>query len=69
MIEAKNGELKTAHGYDESNACGISGMTIQGATTLFLVNMKRIFKLEKQKRQKIMNDKQENRSIYTKKQN
>lgn len=67
MIEAKNGELKTAHGYDESNACGISGMTIQGATTLFLVNMKRIFKLEKQKRQKIMNDKQENRSIYTKK--
>ena len=42
-------------------------MTIQGATTLFLVNMKRIFKLEKQKRQKIMNDKQENRSIYTKK--
>lgn len=49
MIEAKNGELKTAHDYDQSNACGISGMTIQGATTLFLVNMKRIFKLEKLK--------------------
>lgn len=57
-IEAKNGELKTAHDYAQSNACGISGMTIQGATTLFLVNMKRIIKLEKQKRQKIMNDKQ-----------
>ncbi len=44
-IEAKNSELKMGHGYDKANACGIGGMTIQGATTLFLVNMKRIMKL------------------------
>ncbi len=44
-IEAKNGELKVAHGYGQANSCGVSGMTIQGASTLFLVNMKRIIKL------------------------
>lgn len=44
-IEAKNAELKNSHGYDKASACGIGGMTIQGATTLFLVNMKRIIKL------------------------
>lgn len=48
-IEAKNAELKMAHGYDKANACGIGGMTIQGATTLFLVNMKRIIKLMNEK--------------------
>lgn len=48
-IEGKNGELKNVHDYGKSNACGTSGMTIQGASTLFLVNLKRIFKLEKQK--------------------
>lgn len=44
-IEAKNAELKMGHGYGQANACGIGGMTIQGATALFLVNMKRILKL------------------------
>ncbi len=44
-IEAKNGELKKVHGYGQANSCGISGMTIQGASTLFLVNLKRIIKL------------------------
>ena len=44
-IEAKNAELKNNYGYDKANACGKLGITIQGATTLFLVNMKRIIKL------------------------
>ena len=48
-IEAKNAELKKQHGYDKANACGKLGVTIQGATTLFLVNMKRIIKLTEEK--------------------
>lgn len=53
MIEAKNSELKNNYGYDEANACGKLGMTIQGATTLFLVNMKRIIKLNTEKNKNI----------------
>lgn len=49
-IEAKNAELKQSYGYSQANACGISGMTIQGATALFLANMKRIIKLTNQKK-------------------
>lgn len=48
-IEAKNAELKNAYGYGDANATGIGGMTIQGATTLFLANMKRIIKLKEEK--------------------
>lgn len=48
-IEAKNAELKSNYGYDKANACGKIGITIQGATTLFLVNMKRIIKLKDEK--------------------
>lgn len=48
-IEAKNAELKSNYGYDKANACGKIGITIQGATTLFLVNMKRIIKLKAKK--------------------
>lgn len=48
-IEAKNAELKNNYGYDKANACGKLGITIQGATTLFLVNMKRIIKLNEEK--------------------
>lgn len=48
-IEAKNAELKTNFGYDEANATGKVGITIQGATTLFLANMKRIIKLKEEK--------------------
>ena len=51
-IEAKNGELKTCYGYDKANACGKLGITIQGATTLFLANMKRIIKLKEDKLEK-----------------
>lgn len=52
-IEAKNSELKNNFGYDEANATGKVGMTIQGATALFLVNIKRIFKLRDEKKNKI----------------
>ena len=48
-IEAKNSELKNNFGYDTANACGKNGITIQGASTLFLANMKRIIKLIKEK--------------------
>lgn len=47
-IEAKNAELKSNYGYDIANATGTTGITIQGATTLFLANMKRIIKLKEQ---------------------
>lgn len=52
-IEAKNAELKNNHGYDKANACGKVGITIQGATTLFLANMKRIIKLNEEKNKNI----------------
>jgi len=48
-IEAKNAEIKANYGYDQANACGKEGVTIQGATTLFLVNMKRIIRLREEK--------------------
>lgn len=55
-IEAKNGEIKKAYNYGRAWACGKSGMTIQGATTLFLANMKRIYKLEDEKNKKKANN-------------
>ena len=48
-IEAKNAELKSNFAYDKANATGKIGITIQGATALFLVNMKRIIKLKEEK--------------------
>ena len=50
-IEAKNSELKSNFGYNTANACGKNGITIQGASALFLANMKRIIKLKKEKAQ------------------
>lgn len=50
-IEAKNAELKQTLGYEKANACGMSGMTIQGGTALFLANMKRIIKLSSEEKQ------------------
>ena len=52
-IEAKNAELKNNYSYDKANACGKIGITIQGATTLFLTNMKRIIKLKEEKNNNI----------------
>ena len=48
-IEAKNAELKNRYGYETAQACALLGMTIQSASTLFLVNMKRIIKLNSNK--------------------
>ena len=50
-IEAKNSELKSNFGYDTANACGKNGITIQGASALFLANIKRIIKLKEEKLQ------------------
>ncbi|WP_176215164.1 transposase, partial [Cytobacillus gottheilii] len=46
-IEAKNSELKHAHEYETAKSSGLFGMQIQGATTIFAVNIKRILKLIK----------------------
>ena len=45
MVEAKNSEIKRRHGYDVASSSGLAGMEIQGATTLFVANIKRIIKL------------------------
>ncbi|PGG84506.1 IS5/IS1182 family transposase, partial [Bacillus toyonensis] len=44
-IEAKNSELKHRHGYDVAKSSGLIGMELQGAMTIFTVNLKRILKL------------------------
>jgi hypothetical protein len=44
-IEAKNSELKHRHGYDVASSSGLFGMELQGAVTIFAVNMKRIITL------------------------
>ena len=46
-IEAKNSELKHRHGYDVASAAGLVGMEMQGALTIFAVNLKRILTLSK----------------------
>lgn len=45
MIEAKNSELKHQHGYDVALSSGLISMQMQGALTIFTVNLKRIIKL------------------------
>ena len=44
-IEAKNGELKNVYGYGRAISYGIENMQMQGALTIFAVNLKRILKL------------------------
>lgn len=44
-IEAKNSELKHRHGYDVSKSSGLIGMELQGAMSMFAVNLKRILRL------------------------
>lgn len=48
-IEAKNSELKNPHGYNTAKSAGLFSMEIQGATTIFAVNLKRILKLLNEK--------------------
>ncbi|WLR57022.1 IS1182 family transposase [Mesobacillus subterraneus] len=47
-IEAKNSELKHRHGYDVATSSGLIGMEMQGAMSIFTVNLKRILKLKGQ---------------------
>lgn len=44
-IEAKNSELKNVHGYGRADSYGISALELQGAMTIFAVNVKRIMTL------------------------
>ncbi|MCT1576567.1 IS1182 family transposase [Oceanobacillus kimchii] len=44
-IEAKNSELKHRHGYDVASSSGLVGMEMQGAMSIFTVNLKRIIRL------------------------
>lgn len=46
-IEAKNAELKNTHAFGQADSHGILGMNLQAATTIFVVNIKRIMKLMK----------------------
>ncbi len=48
-IEAKNAELKMNHGYRTASASGLCGMEMQGAFTIFAVNLKRIVSLLEEK--------------------
>jgi hypothetical protein len=43
-IEAKNAELKNFHGFDRAISYGLDSMQMQGALTIFAVNLKRILK-------------------------
>lgn len=49
MIEAKNSELKHQRGYDVTTSSGLIAMQMQGALSIFTVNMKRIIKLKSMK--------------------
>ena len=48
-IEAKNAELKQRHGLDVARSSGLFNMELQAATTIFVVNMKRILTIINQK--------------------
>lgn len=52
-LEDKNAELKNNDNYGNASTCGKLGIIIQGATTLFLTNMKRIIKLNKERNKNI----------------
>ena len=49
MIEAKNAELKSRHGYSQCSYSGVLGMRLQAAMAIYATNMKRIVKLIDQK--------------------
>ena len=51
-IEAKNSELKNIGDMKVATGIGMLGMTIQGASTIFLTNIKRIRKLRSEKEEK-----------------
>ena len=45
MIEAKNAELKQAHGLEKADSVGVIAMRLQSYFTAFAANIKRIVKL------------------------
>ncbi len=47
-IEAKNSELKNEHGLDRAESTRLIPMSIQGATAMFVANLKRIVTLKKE---------------------
>jgi hypothetical protein len=49
MIEAKNAELKQAHGLEKADSVGVIAMRLQSYFTAFVVNIKRIVKLTVEK--------------------
>jgi hypothetical protein len=49
MIEAKNAELKHAHGLEKADSTGLKAMRLQSYFTAFVVNAKRIVKLLEKK--------------------
>ncbi|MGO1061178.1 IS1182 family transposase [Planococcus sp. FY231025] len=50
-IEAKNSELKNRHGHRVTSGAGLSGMEVQGAMAIFVVNVKRILRLLDERRE------------------
>jgi len=48
-IEAKNGELKNAHGLDRCDSTGLFSMTLQATMAILAVNLKRILTLMNEK--------------------
>ena len=48
-IEAKNGELKNNHHFNETISKGYESMTLQTAVTFFVANLNRIVKIEQEK--------------------
>ena len=50
-IEAKNNQIKNIGDMKEATGCGQVNMTIQGASTLFLTNLKRIRTLKREKKE------------------
>lgn len=48
--------MKIKHGYRTTQSSGIEAMMLQGAITIFCVNMKRIQKLDKEKKEKSNKD-------------
>ena len=45
MIEVKNSELKNVHGFDRCDSAGLASFQLQGAVSIFAVNLKRIIRL------------------------
>lgn len=52
IVEAKYGEMKNRHGFEQATNSGLLGMELQSAMTIFVVNLKRIITLLGEKKSK-----------------